>query len=200
MNLAHEILAKMILRNGVPQGLVKPMSFSQPFLAMIYGSSDTELHGKKSECWISSGSPPVSRDIEVDWDLHSDTCSLFYIFSMQIRSYPPAPDQWAWILGPTGVCKVTRVLCTASFPCRYDLWIWSPTIIRRKQLAYEILARVVSRSKVPWGDTIRCQPRRCWTIFSIRTLSSATWKKLVCNMNGNPVAWHDPNAFRQVTR
>ena len=38
-NLAHEILARVILRSGVPWGLVKTLNSSQLSLAMIYDAS-----------------------------------------------------------------------------------------------------------------------------------------------------------------
>ena len=38
-NLAHEILARVILRIGVPLGFVKTFTFSQLSLALIYDSS-----------------------------------------------------------------------------------------------------------------------------------------------------------------
>ena len=38
-NLAHEILARVILRSGVPLGLAEALKFSQVSLAMIYDPS-----------------------------------------------------------------------------------------------------------------------------------------------------------------
>ena len=49
-NLAHEILARVILRSGVPWGLVKTLNFSQLSLAMTYDASGAEFHANKSKC------------------------------------------------------------------------------------------------------------------------------------------------------